>query len=528
MRYLCLVLSIPLLGCSSGTAPQSPMGGEGGDGGQSPTIEPLPWTDCDWFTVPPPIGTAHPGPAQCATLSMPLRRDVDLGTIEVFVKRLRPVGRTEGHVWLLDGGPGAEGLTMERYAAAWRERLPNHAFYVPHHRGVGRSTRLDCAGESDGSPNGFSLTASEYIACGQELITRFGPDGLAGFSPSEGAYDLAELITRAQGDEGAPVTVYGGSYGTYLAMRLAALAPADVDAWVLDSPCVPGFCWSAERDLGFDATAQAIFERCRDDTVCAARLGPDPWAKAQEIVDGMPGVCPALGQAGVQRAALKTLLGQLVTTLAPRAAMAPTIARIERCNPEDVDAVLHLFDFVFGGPPSATAGHFGQALYANIVASELYAPGTPDVDAVVAEAEALHAARGTTIFTSSLYNSWPRYTPDVQLATEPPNVAAPMLWLYGGLDPLTPPASIDAFAPQYGGPSQHHVTFPDLGHGIVSMSVLPEHDDALSCGAQLVTSFVAAPEAPLNLDCMAETVPLSWSLSPEAAQAFFGRNDLWD
>lgn len=324
------------------------------------------------------------------------------------------------------------------------------------------------------------------------------------------------------------MTVYGGSYGTYLALRLAALAPEDVDAWVLDSPCVPGFCWSAERDLGFDATARSIFERCGDDTTCAARLGPDPWAKAKEVVDGMPGVCPALGQAGIQRTTLKRLLGQLVTTLTPRATMAPTIARIERCNPEDVDAVLHLFDFVFGGPPSASAGHFGQALYANIVASELYAPGTPDVDAVVAEAEALHAARGTTIFTSSLYRSWPRYTPDVRLATEAPTVAAPMLWLYGGLDPLTPPTSIDAFASRYAGPNQHHVTFPDLGHGIVSMSIRPESDEALTCGAEVVTSFITAPDTAPNLGCMAETVPFSWSLSSEAAQAFFGRDDLWD
>lgn len=160
MRYLFLALSIPLLGCSSETAPTSP---DGGAGGPSPTVEPLPWTDCEWFTVPLPAGTADSGPAQCATLNVPLRRDIDIGTIEIFVKRLSPTVPQRVTYGCSTEGPAEWDSQWSDTRRPGENVYPTRLLRAPS-PWRGAVDPLDCAGEADGSPNGFSLTSSEYVA----------------------------------------------------------------------------------------------------------------------------------------------------------------------------------------------------------------------------------------------------------------------------------------------------------------------------------------------------------------------------
>ncbi|MCA9622609.1 MAG: alpha/beta hydrolase [Myxococcales bacterium] len=534
-----LLASSFLLGCnaSTGSATSSGAGAGGlgggdgsGGGGGGAMVEPLAWQPCPWFTVPPPDSVPAVDDGQCARLEVPLERDVEgSASIEVVVKRLPAASGNPGRaLWLLDGGPGGEGLSMEIYAARWRALLPDVELLVPQHRGVAEATRLDCVGEAAQSPNGFAMTLDEHQACGEELRTKWG-EGLRGFSPSEAALDLAEAIAREQVGHASPlpVTVYGGSYGTYWALRLAALAPLAADAIVLDSTCAPGLCWAADRDLGFDDTAETVFTRCLDDATCAAHLGPDPWAKVAAVRAALDqGSCPGLTSVGINGAAVKALLGQLLNATVARAAMAPLIARIERCSADDVTAVRHLFDYVFGGGPSPSATHFGQALYAHIITSELFAPGDPDLPAITAAAEATQVARGTTLFAAALYPIWPRYEPDPTLALTTPSVDVPMLVLHGGLDPLTPPNVVAALMAAY--PTAQHVTFADLGHGLVSKSASPNDTQAPTCAMRMVADFVQAPDAPVDTACVTDVFALSFDAPPEQAQLFFGRDDLWD
>ena len=148
MKPMLLLTSIFALGalaaagCSSGST--SPSSSQGADAGTSteagPTTEPVAWTPC-------PLHSEGTGTTvECATIKAPLDAAAPNGpTIDVFVKRYRPAGgKSLRALWMLQGGPGGSGYPFEGISESIATKFPDVDFYIPDHRGTGRSTRLGC------------------------------------------------------------------------------------------------------------------------------------------------------------------------------------------------------------------------------------------------------------------------------------------------------------------------------------------------------------------------------------------------
>ena len=56
-----------------------------------------------------------------------------------------------------------------------------------------------------------------------------------------------------------------------------------------------------------------------------------------------------------------------------------------------------------------------------------------------------------------------------------------------------------------------------------------EAGERRSCGTRLLTSFIEAPTASLDVSCVQKVVPLDFTLPrTDVNQALFGTNDAWE
>lgn len=82
----------------------------------------------------------------------------------------------------------------------------------------------------------------------------------------------------------------------------------------------------------------------------------------------------------------------------------------------------------------------------------------------------------------------------------PRQISVPTLLLTGAIDPITPPPFARLVAAKMGSRAQL-VEFPYVGHDI---------EESTPCGASLVTQFIRYPEAPLDMACVAEVLPVAF------------------
>lgn len=354
-------------GAESGGAPGE--GGAAGDSsGGSGGSAASDWAPCPLF-VDQPDGPV----AECATFDVPLRWSEPSGpTIGVFVQRLRGVGPIRGQLWLLEGGPGGSGADFDEWMEELHELDPSLDLYAVDHRGVGRSTRLDCpAQETAASDWGISIAPGEAAACRDALVARWGED-LGEFSATAAARDLGRLIELAE-QPGQERFVYGVSYGTYWAHRYLELFPAQADGVVLDSIAPPGIDF-VTYDHDFDRVGQDFLALCAADATCSSKLGPDPWATLGALSTSLAGGhCPVLQQTwGLDATALPTVLAALLMSPITRTYLPATVYRLQRCDAGDVSAIDPMLELLFG---QETTSYYdtlsSDALFYNVALSEL-------------------------------------------------------------------------------------------------------------------------------------------------------------
>lgn len=527
-RVTRIAVSWGLTGCLAGcdtVEPASGGGGAGGagGGGASPALAftPCPLRETEPFTTPAsgpvsddgfkgglsPVGEwlayADQNPAmtaamaECATLTVPADwNDPNGDSIEVFVKRYPAATQpATGQLWMLEGGPGYPSATMEHTAFLLAADNPTLDIYLPDHRGTGRSTFLEC-------------TLHPASKC-KEAIPH-----LDGFTTTAAARDLAALIDATR--DGTPVFVYGVSYGTYWAQRYLLLRPEQPAAVILDS-LVPVVFDFAAFDRNFDDKARAVLQLCAADPTCSAKLGGDPFARAQEVIDAVDPPCtlPAAPQA---------YFGALVGgDYFDRLLLPASIYRVLRCNDGDRawlekvaiynDWYWHLFD----------AGH-SYTLSSNIRNSEMW-----QSDATFDELWAQRATMLAYNVSATLAleaSTWPRYPRDEYFGQWPAS-PAPVLVLQGGLDARTPYG--DVARAHYAGANQYVVELPTATHGVLWPLSAPMADlGEVGCGAQIVSAFLADPSRQPDSSCAAGMAPIDFAAPPAAWLALVGIDDLWE
>jgi pimeloyl-ACP methyl ester carboxylesterase len=485
----------------------------------------------DW--TPCPLHTEGDGPdAECANVPVPLDPSRPDGeSVTLFVKRYRPKGgRGLRALWMLQGGPGASGHVFEGLSEAFATRFPDVDYYMPDHRGTGRSTRLGCAAqEAESSDGGIFITDAEWPACLDAVRATWG-DRLMAFNATNAAHDLGRLIAATR-TPAQPVFVFGVSYGTYLAHRYLQLFPRQADGVVFDSVAPPGISLF-RQDADAHEAARDFFAACDADSVCRGHFDRDPWTVAEGLVTRLrDGHC---AQAAVPAAPTHVLFRRTFASMLMdpglRAYVPAVVRRADRCAPRDVAALqVFLRGVSRTQPVTEELRLWSWVLSQNILQSEFNESPPPTAEALEAIRESAVASRDVTASMQIHLGRWPVYPLD-RYARAWADSDAPMLFLQGGLDPATLLRRAREMRPHFTRANQHWVEVPTATHTVVASSpFVDEMGDPRSCGTRLLMRFIEAPTAPLDTGCVARVRPLDFSLPrTDLNVALFNTANAWD
>jgi len=464
------------------------------------------------------------GKAECANVEVPLDWAQPEGVkITIFVKRVR--GKAAGphkQLWLLQGGPGAAGDSLEELALdLTKENDPAFDIYIPDHRGTGRSAYLGCE---------LAQVNAVYDldACFAEATKPWGGlDALRSFTTTAAAHDLGSLIERTRASAAEEVHVYGISYGTYLVQRYLQLFPEQPTAVALDGLCQSGLCSFAKIGYWFDKVGKKYMTECAADAACSARLGPDPVAKVREAYAvAKAGTCAGTG---LTEKGLRDLFGYAIASVELRALIPAVTHRLLRCDAEDVAALKKLKSTV-ASALGVTFGPTGRDLYSRILAynigfSEMEeSPMVPREDMRRLMSGALFGDYDSS--GRDFYDAWPLYPRDEHVGKYP-STTVPLLLLNGTLDPQTPMEFAEEIAPHYTGASQSFVLLPRAAHGTITQSPTRAAYPTAPCGRTVWDQFLADPKAKLDTSCRERVALAAFDATPDVAQAFFGTTSLY-
>jgi pimeloyl-ACP methyl ester carboxylesterase len=187
---------------------------------------------------------------ECASLDVPLDPVGDApGTLRLHVRRLIETRDASEVLVALAGGPGQSSTRfIDDFADVLAEGLENRQLVVLDTRGTGDSAPLACdALDGVSSAATARKLAPRVSRCGRQLgeSRRF-------YTTTEVVGDLEALRV---GLEVERISLFGVSYGAYVAQRYARRFPAATDRLVLDSPVA--------QDQGgpFDASSYAAVSR---------------------------------------------------------------------------------------------------------------------------------------------------------------------------------------------------------------------------------------------------------------------------
>jgi pimeloyl-ACP methyl ester carboxylesterase len=165
---------------------------------------------------------------RCGSIEVPFERaDPSLGEIKIgFAVRERDRDRqpSRGAIFAAEGGPGYSSTgTANAYTKLFGGLLRRRELVLVDQRGMGRSQPIDCPDLQEGIGPEW-ITLSE---CAQRLGPRF-----ESYRTSAAADDIDD-VRRALGL--GEITLYGDSYGTFLAQSYAFRHGDTLNALVLDS-----------------------------------------------------------------------------------------------------------------------------------------------------------------------------------------------------------------------------------------------------------------------------------------------------
>ena len=222
----------------------------------------------------------------CGYLAVPERRDLPLDStrlIQLAIAIFHPPGGAihPDPLIYLSGGPGASALEVVRYDfEAFSELAFSNGrdLIVFDQRGIGVSRpALDCPGydhlakdlldrEKDGQvltdPQIAATLLKTIAACRDELST---VADLSAYHSLASAQDVRDLRLALDYNQ---VNLWGGSYGTRLALEVMRQDPQGLRSVILDSVYPPDVDLYAEGPANFDRALNKLFSACAANPVC--------------------------------------------------------------------------------------------------------------------------------------------------------------------------------------------------------------------------------------------------------------------
>ncbi|MGE5337737.1 MAG: alpha/beta fold hydrolase [Gemmatimonadota bacterium] len=417
---------------------------------------------------------------QCGVIDRPENPDAADGRrIPIHFAVIPALAKTRAGdpLFVFAGGPGQSAMNaaalIEPVFAQLNAR--RDIVYVDQ-RGTGKSNRLACELPPPTAPLAAQLDTAASTQRLQRCLRRIASENRADLRQYATWIAVRDIdaVRAALGYD--RINLWGGSYGTRMALEYLRQFPRHVRSVVLDGVAPPDMRLPTSLSIDADAMLSRLTERCETDPACRAKY-PDFSARLGQLL------------ASTDRAALKVELDHPLTgaretvaidqPLIAAALRAPLYAPVlSAVLPHAVATATH-GEFgplltLAGALTGSLADDFAEAMHYAVICAE----DMPRIDG------ASRAAALRTRFGLSFVKVYDDVCPLVAVRPVPadfyaiPPADAPVLILSGGSDPATPPRHGDAVAKRL--KNSLHLVAPNLGHGVSSHG----------CAPDLITRFV--------------------------------------
>ncbi len=434
--------------------------------------------------------------------------------LAVAIVRSPNANRAPDPVVFLSGGPGQGALNLIPLAGQlFGPILAQRDMIFIDQRGTGYSQpALNCAFTTQTTARLFPVGAKQQndrpvvlqqltdalIACGARL--RAAGVDLSAYNTIENAADLEDLRIAL----GYPVwNLYGGSYGTRLALTAMAYRPQTIRSAVLDSVYPLQANFHTDVFTSFNEALNDLFAACANDAACAAAY-PQLDKKFDDAVNRLNSDPPAIPLYNLQNnqiIAYTPLTGNDFATIVFQFMYATPIITImpqviDRTAAGDYRLISQLLSLL------AQSGTGGVSLGMQIAVQ-------CNEDVTFAQPIDFVAARHShqrvrSLAFSPLFNeaileicsAW-RLTSPNPAENRPVRSDVPALLISGTLDPITPPSYARSAAATLSRSTL--ITYPRGGHtpSVTSPCLLNTIASFLNNPAQRPTAGCIAQEAPL-------------------------------
>jgi pimeloyl-ACP methyl ester carboxylesterase len=394
-------------------------------------------------------------------------------------------------LFVLAGGPGQAASEVFPAVAPALARVTQHRDVIlVDQRGTGGSNALDCP---VGDAEEFStFDAGTLTAWAERCVAELAGDPRQ-YSTASTVEDL-DAVRAALGYE--RINLYGGSYGTRVALAYLRAHPDRVRSAVLDGVVPPDVALGATAARDAQRALDGLLERCAAVPGCHAAF-PDPRGDVDALIAGLERAPVAVDLADPRSGA--------ATGLTLTRAMVTGALRFMSYNPLTAALIpLLVHDGIATGRLDRLGAAYLMFAHSNADALSLglhFAVVCTEDVPYFAPGELTRLNAGTYLgnqITDSLADVcsvWPRGEVAADLR-EPVRSDAAVLVLSGEADPVTPPAYGESVVAAL--PHGRHIVAPGQGHGTLQ-------DE---CIQHITADFIAAGSvAGLDASCVASMAP---------------------
>lgn len=435
--------------------------------------------------------------AQCGSLEV-FENGTDGRTLKLFVAVIPALSAKPlpDPVVVLAGGPGqaasdiAHGVA-QALSTVRRER----DLVIVDQRGTGRSNGLFCDFDVPGAPLAERLRTHLDDERIDACVKRLQEHADLRFYSTERA--IADLDAVRAGLGYSQVNLWGGSYGTRVALAYMRAYPTRVRSAVLDGVAPLSLLLPRDVPRDNERALALLFKRCREDARCN-EAWPELEASFHSLLDALAQspmttvvndpLTAAPSEVTITRDAFVRILGGLLYQTEATALIPMTIARARE---GDFRPLVGQAEYL----RTVSSGQIADGMYYSVVCTEDRPFYTP---------EALEeAARGTFAGLASVgellrvCNRWPQGVVSPSFRDSVVS-DVPVLLLSGELDPVTPPRW--AAEAQKTLSNSHHVVLRGIAHGTLGNR----------CARSLVSRFIVRGSADSLGECETTHAPPSF------------------
>jgi pimeloyl-ACP methyl ester carboxylesterase len=415
--------------------------------------------------------------ARCGTLSVPEDRAQPSGRrIDIFVAVLpaNTASPRRDPFVILAGGPGQAASRLAPFASRLAEIRRTRDIVLIDQRGTGRSSPLACEALAP-RDDPLEALATDPAPMARECLAELATKGIDPTRYTTRAWiDDLEAVRQAQGY--AKLNLWGGSYGSRVALEYLRAYPSHVRSVILDGVAPPDLRTPLDIWPTRERAIDAVLAACEASSACR-RAHPDLGATlariARDLGEGGRVVSVPDPRTGASLEITLTqdafFAGLLPLTYVPElASLLPEV--IERAAMGDYGPLVASARLVGGEISEQT----NAALHYSVVCNE----DAPRIRAGDRRVLADLRMRSLADKVLAVCDVWPRGLP-APASAEPVASDVPVLILSGALDPVTPPAYGEKVAATL--PNSRHIVAGGYGH------IVSPH----GCAPRLLAAFVA-------------------------------------